>query len=101
DVRPGWKFCARAPQIRSQPCNVGVAECMGEARHHHAGHTIPNTDSVKNNTNKIGRFRQGQRGIECKLRPDLEWRCAVAVTGTARRNGKSDLRTLAPAKPKN
>src|SRR5262249_2071000 len=91
DVRPGWKFCACAPQICGQPCNVGVAECLGEARHHHAGHTVPDTDSVKNNTNKVGRFRQGQRGIECKLRPDLERCSTVVVTGTASGNVKTRI----------
>src|SRR5260221_9290505 len=34
DVRPGWKFCARAAQICSQPCNVGGGDCTARTRRH-------------------------------------------------------------------
>src|SRR6516165_9232911 len=54
-------------------------------------HTIPDTDAVENNTNKVGRFGQGQRGIECKLRPDLERCFTVVVTGPASGNVKTGI----------
>ena len=75
----------RAPQVRSDTRDVGIAERPAEGRHDDTCHAFIGVDAAQDDLDQIARIEKVHRAVEREIRACRERRAGrVVVTGGAR-----------------